>query len=262
MSIERPRVDQVPPNTFSGTPARAHINMFLCDYFRPGRGAKRVLDVGCGRGDNLFFLLGRELECYAGLDIESRPEWQGWSHKDSRCRFYQMDALCVAGLGKGSFDLALAITSFEHLQDDVRALRAAAETLASGGEVLIVVPNRLSRLVYSVHGYRRYDKRTLERLAARAGMKTLRYQSLGGLPSFLFHFLWFWTPVLLLRLCRIIAFGGLSPEGYGFFRGLREKLLEKPLYRRFHVALNQILTRLDPYLPLCKTIDVIQLTKP
>ena len=73
----------LPLDTFHGSPARAHINIFLSQYFQANEGPKKVLDIGCGRGNYLYFLLEPTLEQYLGVDIKSRPDWKDWILKET-----------------------------------------------------------------------------------------------------------------------------------------------------------------------------------
>jgi SAM-dependent methyltransferase len=76
-----------------------------------------------------------------------------------------------------SFDLAVSLDVIEHLQDDLGALRELRRTVAPGGALLIMVP--AYQWLWSGHDeinhhHRRYTRRSLQRVAERAGWRQLR----------------------------------------------------------------------------------------
>ncbi len=95
--------------------------------------ARRVLDVGCGRGD-----LGREMR-QAGhhvTGIDRRPPVHALD------RFLQADLEGDLPLAAGErFDVVLLADVLEHLADPLRLLRAARDHLAPGGAILVSLPN-------------------------------------------------------------------------------------------------------------------------
>ncbi len=104
--------------------------------FLPRFGEGRLLDVGCGAGGLLRFL------------VESG--WQGTGVEPSadaaeRARTHGLDViastLSESGLPIESFDVISYINVLEHLSDPARELRLALDFLKPGGELQLNVPN-------------------------------------------------------------------------------------------------------------------------
>jgi SAM-dependent methyltransferase len=110
------------------------------------KGVRRVLDVGCGGGDN------------AQLIHAAHPEVEvvGLTHNAEEAKIAEphMDAVHVIDLERGltdaamaewgpPFDLLLFSHVLEHLIDPVAVLRRCLTHLTPGGHVLIAVPNVL-----------------------------------------------------------------------------------------------------------------------
>lgn len=88
------------------------------------------------------------------------------------------------------FSYALAQNVLEHIDDDVGALRAVAESLAPGGEVAVLVPAHprlYGRLDREFGHARRYTRAAVRRLFASAGLEleSLRSFNLLGVPGWL-----------------------------------------------------------------------------
>lgn len=128
-------------------------------------GVHRVLDVGCGGGDN-----ARHLRVtHPGIEVVGLTH----SAEEAGIAAAYMDAVHVVDLERGltdaemagwgmPFDLLLCSHVLEHLTDPVAVLRRCLTRLAPGGHALIAVPNVLEwrtrmqflrgRFVYTDHG--------------------------------------------------------------------------------------------------------------
>src|SRR5204862_5299850 len=94
------------------------------------------------------------------------------------------------------FDVALLCDVIEHLDDDVGALREAAQALRPGGVLLVTVPAHawLWSTLDDVSGHkRRYARRTLRRAIVAAGLE----------PQIVRHFNALLTPIQALQ--RLLA---------------------------------------------------------
>jgi SAM-dependent methyltransferase len=118
-------------------------------------GGMRIADVGCGSGGNLRMLsrfgdvLGAERDPRA---IEFLREKLG--------REFRVVQHSIPEALPGPFDLLAMFDVLEHVQDDRRAMRWAAEHLAPGGILVITVPAfqfLWTEQDDAVHHYRRYS---------------------------------------------------------------------------------------------------------
>jgi len=128
-------------------------------------GVCRVLDIGCGGGDNAR----RLRKSYPGIEVV------GLTHnaEEAQIAAPHMEAVHVIDLENGltdeaigkcgaPFDLLLLSHVLEHLVDPVTVLRRCLTMLTPGGHVLVAVPNVLEwrtrmqflrgRFVYADHG--------------------------------------------------------------------------------------------------------------
>ena len=107
------------------------------------RGARRVLDVGCGAGA-LGAALKRDREVEV-VGVESDPDAAA-AAGERLDRVVEDDAEQVLGRPEaaadlGRFDCLVAADSLEHLRDPWRALAAAAELLEPGATAVVSLPN-------------------------------------------------------------------------------------------------------------------------
>jgi SAM-dependent methyltransferase len=127
----------------------------------------RILDAGCGSGR--FMVELSKLGAVTGVELSDTS----------------VDLARRRGLGEvvagsvlempfadASFDLAVSLDVIEHLEDDLAALRELRRTVAPGGALLVTVP--AYQWLWSGHDeinhhHRRYTRRSLQRVAERAG---------------------------------------------------------------------------------------------
>jgi SAM-dependent methyltransferase len=132
----------------------------------------RVLDAGCGSGRNMIEF--SRLGTVTGIELS----------ETSVALARQRDAgEIVSGsvlempFPDDSFDLAVSLDVIEHLDDDLTALRELRRTVAPGGALLVTVP--AYQWLWSGHDeinhhHRRYTRRSLQRVAERAGWAQVR----------------------------------------------------------------------------------------
>lgn len=151
-----------------------------------GRG--RVLDAGCGTGDNLGSLerfgstVGTDLSRYA---LDRAPDGASGG---TRVAVATAEHLPVES---DSLNLLVSMDVIEHLDDDVRALLEYRRALRPGGTLLLTVP--AYEFLWSEHDEwaahrRRYRERTLRAAVVAAGFEVVR-------SSYFFSFL---VPAALL----------------------------------------------------------------
>ncbi|WP_185020786.1 class I SAM-dependent methyltransferase [Histidinibacterium lentulum] len=166
-------------------------------------GVRRILDVGCGGGDN-----ARELRAtHLGVEIV------GLTHSDEEVAIARphLDAIHVVDLDRGltdaaleawgaPFDLLLFSHVLEHMIDPLAVLRRCLTRLQPGGYVVIAVPNVLEwrtrakflggSFVYTEHGildrthmrFFTYETAPDELVAPIAGLTLLERRPRGSVP--------------------------------------------------------------------------------
>jgi len=135
-----------------------------------GRGPLAIVSLGAGPSEGLDWLvaLAGARGSVVALDAD----------RLHACRpgpglHYVVGDLGAPPLAPAAFDVVLALDVLEHLDDDATALARAARLLKPGGTLVVTVPALPSlwgtQDVVS-HHRRRYTKRTLRALFARAGL--------------------------------------------------------------------------------------------
>ena len=117
-------------------------NRALLDLLAPG--ARRVLDVGCGAGDNAALLRAREPACEVHGITHSQAEAELAAPHLSRCWVFDVEQQWPRELEQERFDALLFSHVLEHLREPSRVLARFCHLLQPGGCALIAVPNVLS----------------------------------------------------------------------------------------------------------------------
>ena len=109
-----------------------------------GKGCNRVLDIGCGAGDNAKLLKAT----YPDIDISgithSAAEADLAQKHLTRCWVFDIEGKFPDDLAHKSFDVLIFSHVLEHLRDPAVVLARFSQLLCSGGQVLIAIPNVLS----------------------------------------------------------------------------------------------------------------------
>lgn len=158
-----------------------------------------ICDLGCGSGDHarLFERSGAR-DLYVGIDVVFTPSWSSKQgiRRQLRQRFAQMSAVEL-GFATGSLGFTFSSSLLEHLPNIQHAIREIARSMRNGAYGLHVVPGVWSLFLYMFHGYRRFSPQTLRELFRQAGLEVAEVWSLGGIPSFVLHWMWITCPFLL-----------------------------------------------------------------
>ena len=175
-------------------------NRWIVDEIRPYIG-HRVVDVGCGTGNILEFLLDRDR--VVGIDIGdefielARSRFGDLPNVD----LHVADIADVSTLGTLSgerFDSVVCVNVLEHIERDLTALHNMGGLLEPGGRVVLFVPALpfLHGTMDEVDGHhRRYTKRSLSDAFNGAGfiVERMYYMNLPGM------FAWFLDARILRR---------------------------------------------------------------
>ena len=184
-----------PENIKERSPSR-----FLTDLFIKRKlpqlfplGPIDMLEIGCGSGSMMerLFNLGYS-GTYIGVDVDDRfIRDHGTAFTAT---FVQSDAHLYEP--PHPVDFLFSFSALEHIDhDDVLIIRLSG-FMKPGGVQLHIVPAAAGLFIYLWHGYRQY---TPADLAKRFGDDAQIFR-LGGVGSFLVHFIAITVPEILLRL--------------------------------------------------------------
>jgi SAM-dependent methyltransferase len=148
-----------------------------------------VLEVGSGFGVFTEVLAGRHSVVATDQDPRSVALLERRFVDAARVAVARLDILDAASVDalahERTVDTVVSLNVLEHLEDDVLALGHMARLLRPGGRVVLFVP-ALERLYGSLDRlaghFRRYDRQTLERRFAAAGLRlvTSRFFNMVG----------------------------------------------------------------------------------
>lgn len=132
----------------------------------------RILDAGCGSGRNMVELAGHGT--VTGIELSQTSV--ALARERNRGEVVAGSILQMP-FADDSFDLAMSLDVIEHLEDDLAALRELRRVVAPGGALLVTVP--AYQWLWSGHDeinhhHRRYTRRSLQRVAERAGWRQRR----------------------------------------------------------------------------------------
>jgi SAM-dependent methyltransferase len=138
-----------------------------------------LLDAGCGGGRNLVDLarIGSVSAIEPSAPSYEKAQGRGIG-RVLRARIEEMP------FPDDSFDVVTCLDVIEHVEDDAAGLATLRRVTRSGGFLVVTVPaydwlwsehDRVN------HHYRRYDRRSLERVATGAGWAPLRWSYFNSL---------------------------------------------------------------------------------
>jgi SAM-dependent methyltransferase len=131
-----------------------------------------ILDAGCGSGRNMIDLARHGT--VTGVELSTTSV----SLARERCTGDVIEgSVLEMPFDAGRFDLAASLDVIEHLEDDLAALRELRRVVKPGGTLLVTVP--AYQWLWSGHDvvnhhYRRYTRRTLQRVGEQAGWRQAR----------------------------------------------------------------------------------------
>ena len=116
------------------------------DHLLPSKKDTPILDIGCGDGCFLLYLLRRGFSALHGVDTS--PDQVAAAHAAGLAQVEQGMALGYLSKCEARFGVVSAQNILEHLtlEETLELLQAIHRSLTKGGELWIVVPNALSPL--------------------------------------------------------------------------------------------------------------------
>jgi SAM-dependent methyltransferase len=163
------------------------VDLWLYEEIEPYLG-RRLLEIGCGIGNFAGHLTEREL--YVGTDICA----DSVTHVRRICQDRPNVKALVVDVGEYAFlelwvyqvDTVFSLNVLEHVEDDARALRNVFHVLQPGGRLILVVPAHnwlYGSIDQAIGHYRRYDKRSMERLLRETGFVPVKQKYLNALGA-------------------------------------------------------------------------------
>jgi SAM-dependent methyltransferase len=114
--------------------------------------------------------------------------------------YHQCDAARLP-FANEEFDIAVAIESFEHIENNVSAMREIARTLKSGGWCIFTTPTHWTWLFeFGCHGPHYYDLQALKSLIEEAGLDVCNQHACGGLVFWCANLVKSWLSPIGIRL--------------------------------------------------------------
>jgi 2-polyprenyl-3-methyl-5-hydroxy-6-metoxy-1,4-benzoquinol methylase len=219
-----------------------HFFDWVLDEFDAYVGGK-MLEVGAGAGTITRKLAERYQRCsLVALEpaenmVESLTAYAALS---DRVAVHQETLADYIQHGDGNFDAVLYLNVLEHIEDDARELRLAAEVLRPGGALLVFGPaleSLYSDLDYKAGHYRRYSLPQLCQLTEAAGLAVRKacYFDILGVPPY----------YLVYKLLRQTEISGSTMWGYDWIVVPVSRLLQHVL-RRPPLGKNVILVATKP----------------
>ncbi len=143
---------------------------------------KKVIEIGCGRGDFLKYLKGKKIKA-KGVEFDS--------HLVQVCKRKQLDVVYgnIDDKKLKYYDLCVMFDVLEHLTDPVKYLKKITKTLKKNSYLVFYTPNIKSmgfelmnekqNLIYPFHHLSFFDKKSIKYLAKKLNMKIISYETYG-----------------------------------------------------------------------------------
>lgn len=134
--------ERVIPNRYELKPMlQEHLVRY--EFALPYIKDKAVVDLGCGCGYGSHLLATNGAKSVVGVDVaEDALAYAEQHYSASNLSFKNMDVTALS-LPDKSFDAAVCLEVFEHVDDYVALLRETVRVLVPGGTLVLSTPNKL-----------------------------------------------------------------------------------------------------------------------
>ena len=148
---------------------RAILSDLIARRIQPPKDA-HILEIGCGTGHN-FPVLSR-FGVVDALEVDDAARAIASARLGRPVASAPLPEL--PGIADASYDLIALLDVLEHIEGDMAALSSIRAKLRPGGRILLTVP--ANEWMWSAHDsvhhhYRRYNRATLGKVAAAAGLR-------------------------------------------------------------------------------------------
>jgi glycosyltransferase involved in cell wall biosynthesis len=164
-------------------------NAWLWEQVAPYIG-KRVLEVGSGMGTMTRYFLGREFVLATEIDQQYLQRLQRTfaSRPNVTVRSLDLNNPFPTWVPESRLDTVLCCNVLEHIEEDEAVLSRFAQSLPSGGRVVLILPALQSlygEIDKAIHHYRRYERDEIVTKLERAGftVETTKFFNLAGVPG-------------------------------------------------------------------------------
>lgn len=172
----------------------------------------KILDVGCGRGQNYKIFQEQKIRgTYMGIDLGrsdkgalSNNVADDWKEivdqtRDShlQCEFRLHSLFKISDLGR-MFNCIFSSSVLEHIDNPQLAIEELNKVLEHGGIQAHTAPAPFSYFLYGPHGYHRFLPLELKNLFNDEN-KEIRTYAFGGTCSYFIHFLLVTFPIIVLK---------------------------------------------------------------
>ena len=124
-----------------------HLHVETYAFAETFTAGKTVLDCGCGSGYGSAMIARTALKV-TGVDVaDDAVAYANGRFGSDNLQFQQIDPEQALPFADASFDVALSFQVFEHVVNEQHYLREIARVLKPGGTLLLVTPDRATRLL-------------------------------------------------------------------------------------------------------------------
>jgi glycosyltransferase involved in cell wall biosynthesis len=171
----------------------SRYNAWLWEQVSPYIG-KRILEVGSGIGTMTRYFLGREFVLATEIDQQYLRRLQRMfaNRPNLLVRPLDLNDPLPPWVPESQLDTIVCCNVLEHIEDDEAVLTRFAQSLPSGGRVVLVIPALkplYGEIDKAIHHYRRYDRDEITAKLERAGfvVETTKFFNIAGVPGWYFN---------------------------------------------------------------------------